>query len=172
MGDLIFDDKLLEELKKLTLYTDAALQNNDIIVMDYIDTLINSTKRNKDYSDMIDSMSQYFSEYNVPFVEEKPKMLEIKNTEKLGRLSNGTVKIISTLEDRYIIEYDELFTKTFYFDLYREYLVEGTLLLKCNNASFRNRKDIERRIDKDVLRRPEDLIEYLKKFVNELNSIR
>jgi hypothetical protein len=170
MGDFIFDDKLLEELKKLTLYSDPIAKDNDIVTIDHVGLMKPASKHNKDYIDMaMDIFTKYYN--NVPLVEEKPKLLEIKNTEKLGIRSNGTVKVISVLEDRYIIEFDNVFTKTFYFDLYREYLIDGSLLLKCTNTSFKNRSDIERRFDKDVLRNPHDFIRYLEEFVNKLNKL-
>jgi hypothetical protein len=138
--------------------------------MDYVGLMKPASKYNKDYADMaMDIFTKYYN--NVPVVEEKPKLLEIKNTEKLSLISKGVIKVISSLEDRYIIEFDSVFTKTFYFDLYREYLIDGSLLLKCTNTSFKNRNDIERKLDKGILRKPNDFIQYLEDFVRVLNKI-
>jgi hypothetical protein len=105
-----------------------------------------------------------------PQITKNSRMLEIKNTEKLEVISKGIVKVISSLEDRYVIEYDSLSSSTYYFDLFKEFTFNGMLIIKCTNSKYRLRSDIKRSIDKNILHTPTDFIKWLEMFVEDLNN--
>jgi len=170
MGDFIFDNKVLEELKKLTLYSDAIAKDNDIVIMDYPDLIKPIANRNKDYFDMVNDI--FATGFNIPLVEEKTKLFTIQNYEKLKSIDGGDFKIVSELDDRYIIEYDNVFSKTYYFDLYREYQDDGKLLLICNNVSFKNKSDVTIHISINDISTPKKLIDLILNWINENPTLR
>ena len=104
-----------------------------------------------------------------PQITKNSTMLEIKNTEKLEVISKGIVKVISSLGDRYIIQYDSLSSSIYYFDLYREFKIDDKLIIKCTNSRYRLRNDIKRSIDKNILHTPTDFIKWLEEFITDLN---
>jgi hypothetical protein len=103
-------------------------------------------------------------------ITKNSRMLEIKNTEKMEVISKGIVKVISSLEDRYVIEYVSSSIILYYFDLFRELKINGTLIIKCTNSRYRLRSDIKRSIDKNILHTPTDFIKWLEMFITDLNN--
>jgi len=105
-----------------------------------------------------------------PQITKNSRMLEIKNTEKLKVISKGIVKVISSLEDRYVIEYDSLSSSTYYFDLFKEFTFNGMLIIKCTNSRYHSLIDIKRTIDKNILHTPTYFIKWLEMFIEDLNN--